>query len=278
MQRVARSRTWIEFSGTAQQVENAFHTQIHQYLENGKLHYANSTNPSIPAALSDMVLGLRGLNNYRLKPLQQIAGRGSQRYHRRTGEHQMAPDDFATIYDVTPLYTAGIDGTGQKLVIVGQTDINVSDIDAFRSMYNLPAINLQQILVPRQADPGISQGDLPEADLDLEWSGAVARNATIIFVNSPDVFTSLQEAVDQAYAPVISMSYGLCEGADLVDLPSERQTAQQANCGRHHLAGGCRRRRSGGLRRPGRRHRAGRFGRGRTGQHPRSDCYGRVGV
>ncbi len=47
-------------------------------------------------------------------------------------------------------------------------------------------------------------------------------------MNSSDVFTSLQDAVDQVYAPVITMSYGLCEGSDLVDLPSERQTAQQA--------------------------------------------------
>ena len=141
----------------------------------------------------------------------------------------MAPDDFATIYDVTPLYTAGIDGAGQKLVVAGQTDIEVSDIQAFRSKFNLPAINLQQILVPGQADPGVSQDDLPEADLDLEWSGAVARDATIIFVYSADVFTSVQEAIDQVYAPVISMSYGVCEGADLVDLPSERQMAQQAN-------------------------------------------------
>jgi len=228
VQRVARSRTWIEFSGTVQQVEKAFHTQIHQYLENGKLHYANSTNPSIPTAPSDMVLGMRGLNDYRLRPLNKLRGVGP-RNTTAAGEHQMAPGDFAIIYDVAPLYTAGIDGTGQKLVIVGQTDINVSDINAFRSMYNLPAINLEQILVPKQADPGVSQGDLPEADLDLEWSGAVARNANIIYVNSPDVFTSLQEAVDQAYAPVISMSYGLCEGADLIDLPGERQTAQQAN-------------------------------------------------
>jgi uncharacterized protein (TIGR03437 family) len=228
VQRVARSRTWIEFNGTVQQVEKAFHTQIHQYLENGKLHYANSTNPSIPTALSDMVLGMRGLNDYRLQPLNKLRGVGP-RNTTAAGEHQMAPGDFAIIYDVAPLYTVGIDGTGQKLVIVGQTDINVSDINAFRSMYNLPAINLEQILVPKQADPGVSQGDLPEADLDLEWSGAVARNANIIYVNSPDVFTSLQEAVDQAYAPVISMSYGLCEGADLIDLPGERQTAQQAN-------------------------------------------------
>ncbi len=147
VRRVARSRTWVEFSGTAQQVENAFHTQIHQYLENGKLHYANSTNPSIPAALSNMVLGVRGLNDYRLKPLNKLRGVGP-RNTTASGEHQMAPGDFAIIYDVAPLYAAGIDGTGQKLVIVGQTDINVSDINAFRSMYSLPAINLQQILVP----------------------------------------------------------------------------------------------------------------------------------
>ena len=236
VQRVARGRTWIQFSGTAQQVENAFHTQIHQYLENGELHYANSADPSIPAALSDMVLGLRGLNNYRLKPRSKLRGPVptldptlAPGDTTGNGAHELAPDDFATIYNVAPLYTAGIDGTGQKLVIVGQTDIQVSDIDAFRSKFKLPPINLQQILVPGQPDPGISQGDLPEADLDLEWSGAVARNATIIFVNSPDVFTSLNEAVDQVYAPVISMSYGVCEGGDLADLPSERQTARQAN-------------------------------------------------
>jgi len=233
VRRVARSRTWIEFSGTARQIENAFQTQIHQYLENGKLHYANSADPSIPAALSDIVVGLRGLNDYRLKPRHQ-AGKllprdTMPRDTSVSGAHQMAPDDFAAIYDVAPLYTTGIDGAGQKLAIMGQTDINLSDIDAFRSMFQLPPIHLRQILVPGQADPGISQDDLPEADLDLEWSGAVARNASIIFVNSPDVLTSVQEAIDQAYAPVVSMSYGGCEGGDLVDLPNYHSWALQAN-------------------------------------------------
>ncbi len=228
VQRVARSRTWIEFSGTARQVENALHTQIHQYLQDGELHYANSTDPSIPAALSDVALGLRGLNNYRLKPRGRVRAL-APRDTTGGGDHQMAPDDFATIYDVAPLYTAGINGTGQKLVVIGQTDINLSDIQAFRRKFNLPAMDPKVILVKGQTDPGVSQTDLPEADLDVEWSGAVARNAEIIFVNSSDVFTSLQDAVDQVYAPVITMSYGLCEGSDLVDLPAERQTAQQAN-------------------------------------------------
>jgi uncharacterized protein (TIGR03437 family) len=226
--RVARSRTWIQFSGSAGQVQNAFHTQMHQYLENGDLHYANSTDPSIPAALSDVVGGLRGLNNFRLKPRFKPRASGPQATT-ADGQHQMAPDDFATIYDVTPLYSAGTDGTGQKLVVVGQTDIGVSDITAFRSHFSLPAIQLQQILVAGQSNPGVSQGDLPEADLDIEWSGSVARNATIIYVYSDDVTLSVQEAIDQAYAPVITMSYGICEGADLVDLPTYRGWAQQGN-------------------------------------------------
>ncbi|HEX5230283.1 MAG TPA: protease pro-enzyme activation domain-containing protein [Bryobacteraceae bacterium] len=226
--RVARSRTWIEFQGTAAQAEKAFHTRIDEYLQNGELHYANTTDPSIPAALSDVVRGLRGLNNYRLKPRSRARAFGT-RNTSSSGQHEMAPDDFATIYDVSALYTAGIDGTGQKLAVVGQTAINLSDIQAFRSRFHLPAIQLQQILVPGHLNPGVSQDDLPEADLDIEWSGSVARNATVVYVYSDDVTASVQEAIDQDYAPVITMSYGICEGADLVDLPTFQAWAQQGN-------------------------------------------------
>ena len=223
---VARGRNFITFSGTAQQVQNAFGTQIHRYEVNGKLHYANATDPSVPAALSNLVSGFHGLNDFRLKP--RSMRRSANPNETSGGVHQMAPDDFATIYDVTPLYQAGINGTGQKLVVVGQTAINTSDIQAFRSKFNLPAINLTQVLAQRPS-PGISQDDLPEADLDLEWSGAVARDANIIFVYSSDVFTSLSYAIDQDLAPVISMSYGLCEPSDLVDLPNFQSMAKQGN-------------------------------------------------
>jgi uncharacterized protein (TIGR03437 family) len=224
--RVARSRGWIRFSGSAEQVEAALHTEIHQYLENGKLHYANATDPSIPGALSGIVRGFFGLHDFRLRP----------RYARRNvpaytagGQHQIVPGDFATIYDVAPLYSAGINGTGQKLVIVGQTDVNLSDIATFRSMYGLPANPPRQILVEGSPDPGVSPDDVPEANLDLEWSGAVAPEASIIYVNSDDVNASLTQAIDEAYAPVISMSYGLCENEDLIDLAMFQALALQAN-------------------------------------------------
>jgi uncharacterized protein (TIGR03437 family) len=225
VKRVARSRTWIQFSGSAGQVEAALHTQIDQSVENGAVHYANVSDPSVPAALAGMVRGFFGLHDFRLRPL--YARRMSPAYTGGAEGHEIVPDDFATLYDIARLYAAGIDGTGQKLAIIGQTDIVLSDIAAFRSMYGLPANTIQQMLA--SDDPGISQGDIVEADLDLEWSGAVARNATIIYVNSDDVNVSLTNAIDEAYAPVISMSYGLCENADLVDLTIYQSLALQAN-------------------------------------------------
>jgi len=224
---VARSRTWIAFNGTAAQVQSALNTQIHRYSVNGVLHYANASEPSVPAAFSSILAGIRGLNDFHPKPRSRRIA--APHMTLGNGDHQIAPDDFATIYDVAPLYQAGVDGTGQNLVVVGQTEIYLSDISAFRARFNLPAPNVRLQAVPFQPNPGISTGDLGEADLDIEWSGAVARNATIIYVYSSDVFNSAFYAVDQNLAPVLSMSYGLCEQADLIDLPTEQQVAQQAN-------------------------------------------------
>ena len=223
----ARSRTWISFSGTAGQVRAAFGTSIHHYFADGQLHYANAADPALPAALAGVVASIRGLNDFRLKPRLRQPASG---YDAGGGVHYIAPGDLYTIYDINPLYssTPTIDGTGQKLAIMGQTTINTSDIADFRSKFGLPTINLTQILAARPS-PGLSTSDLPEADLDIEWSGSVARNAQIVYVYSSDVVTSAQYAVDNAVAPVMSMSYGFCEPSDLADLPTFQSLAQQAN-------------------------------------------------
>lgn len=213
----ARGRRWIAVSGTAAQAEAAFQTEIHNYSVDGETHYANASEPSVPAAFAPLVKSIRGLTDLRLKPrLRPAAAKPnvtSPHYTSAPGQNFVAPDDFATIYDVTPLYNAGINGSGQKIAIAGQIQVNLSDIEQFRSMFNLPANNPQTLLVPGSPNPGSNSasGDLAESDLDLEWSGAVARNATVIFVYSTDVMTSVQYAIDQDLAPVVSVSYGSCE-------------------------------------------------------------------
>jgi subtilase family serine protease len=207
VQSVARARNAIAFSGNASQVESALGMEIHRYLVNGELHYANATDPSVPAALQDVVRAIQGLHDFRLKPHL----RAMQPRENLGGEHQLAPDDVATIYDIAPLYNAGFTGNGQKLVVAGQTRIALSDIDQYRASFGLSVNDPQTILVPNTRDPGTSKNDLGEADLDLELSGAVARDATIIYVYSYNVMDAVQYAIDQNLAPVITVSYGECE-------------------------------------------------------------------
>jgi uncharacterized protein (TIGR03437 family) len=229
----ARARNFISFSGTAQQVANAFGTQIHTYSGNGAVHYSNATDPSIPAALDGLVSGIRGLNDYRPKP------------HYRKMQPQMTlrgygtvvgPTDFAKIFDLNSLYSAGITGTGQKIAIVAQSEIHTSDITNFRNTFGLGAPNLTMVPVPARLggpNPGYSEGDEMESDLDVEWSGAVAKDAMIYFVYANmqygGVWTSAQYIIDEDLAPVLSMSYGSCEQSDLADLASEQALVQQGN-------------------------------------------------
>ena len=227
----AHGRNWIAFSGDAARIEQAFHTEIHRFQVGSEEHFANVTNPSIPAALAGIVSNIRGLHDFRLRPAhikgKSIPSRAVRpNYSDPYGDHYLAPDDLATIYDINPYYSAGFSGSNQSLVIVGQTDYYSSDISTYRSSFNLPAGNIQKILFG--TDPGITS-DVDEAELDLEISGAVARNATIYFVYSTDVFTSAQYAIDNNYAPVISMSYGGCEQENSGGLSAGESLAQQAN-------------------------------------------------
>src|SRR5262245_12802117 len=207
---IARSRSWIAFSGTVEQVESAFQTEIHHYTVDGIRHYAPSKDPSVPSALGDVVLGLRSLDDFRLKP--RVKTRRSNFTSSLTGKHFLTPNDVWTIYGIRGLYGAGIDGTGQKIAVMGQTNILLSDIRAFRSNSGLPDNDPAVILVPGSPDPGMDSDDLAEADLDLEWTGAAAPQAQILYVNSGNgVFDSLLYSIDKNLAPVLSISYGACE-------------------------------------------------------------------
>jgi subtilase family serine protease len=217
VEEVTAGRRSIVFSGTAAQVESAFHTQIHTYKIGGDVHHANSSDPQIPAAFAGVVGGVVSLHDFRSTPMNNGARIPIPAFT-SGGSYYLAPADFATIYDLTPLYQQAITGSGQSVAIVARSNINIADVRQFRTSFGLPA-NDPQIIV-NGSDPGIwSSGEETEADLDVEWSGAVAKNATIKFVvskstNSSDgTYLSAQYIVSHNLAPVMSMSFGLCEPA-----------------------------------------------------------------
>jgi subtilase family serine protease len=239
----SRGRTQIFFSGNAAQVETAFRTQFNRYLVDGEMHFANATEVYVPAALSSAVLGFRGLDDFHPRPRVHVA---EPRFTSHvTGNHFVAPGDFATIYNVQPLYDAGLDGTGIKIAVVGQSLIaannSTTDLDAFRAAAGLPAKDPTFVQVTGSGTATIrSNGDQTESLLDLEWSGAVAKNADIIFVftgSSEGAFDSIQFAIDQNLAPVISSSYGICETQFGSGLAAFRAAIQQGNAQGQTLIG-----------------------------------------
>jgi subtilase family serine protease len=246
---VNAGRTLVEFSGTAGAVRSAFHTRIHGYNIQGNTHFANASDPQIPTALAPVIAGIASLNNFPRKPASQkignfrhdssgkvtriqprtsTAGKASSLpnftfLEQGTPLYGVTPYDFATIYNVLPLWNSSIDGTGQTIAIVGETEINPADFVNFRKLFNLPLGNTatptgtQYLKIIRNGpSPGITE-DEGEADIDTQWSTAVAKGATIDYVVSESTEVTQGTDLSAAYivnnnlAPVMSYSYGQCE-------------------------------------------------------------------
>ncbi len=219
----AKGKGTIEFSGNAQQVTEAFHTAIHRFVVNGEEHWANTINPSIPAALASVVGGISTLNNFRLRTRATNGTVASYPlFTAANGNHALAPADYATIYDINPLYqaTPAIDGTGVTIAVVGATYIDPQDITDFRKEFGIKAYQ-PQIMYP-YGQP--TDSDASEGTLDVSWSGAIAPGAAINFVSIPDTFADsgllLAEnyIVDNNLGDIITESFSVCEADSYASL------------------------------------------------------------
>ena len=223
---VHAGRVAIEFSGTAGQVSEAFQTQIHRYLVNGQTHLANATDPSVPAALAPVISGLASVNDFHPVPQLQVLGQAqfNPKTHQATPEWTypqtggvslvMAPTDFAVQYDINPVYTGGINGAGQSIAIISESNVDLSLVQAYQTLFGLSP-NLPQVVVDG-ADPGENSA-ATEAYLDIEAANSVAPGATVILYTSAGTALSdglalaAYRAVADDQASVISVSYTECE-------------------------------------------------------------------
>ncbi len=216
---VARGRDRITFSGTAGQVASAFGAPLHYFQSGAERHFAPTADLSFPAALAPTVAGVRNLSSFHPKPRIKLPARATVKPNftsSQTGIYHLTPADVATVYDIAPAYNAGYTGTGQSIAVVGQSAIITSDIANFQTAAGLTVKAPTQVLVPQSGTSTLYTSDESESDIDLEYSGAIAKGATIYFVYTGNnqnygVFDALNYAIDNKIAPVISDSYGECE-------------------------------------------------------------------
>jgi hypothetical protein len=278
---VTNDRMSIRFSGVAAQVESTFHTEIHHLEVKGVQHIGNMSDPKIPEALAQAVVGVKSLHNFFARPKHKLgsmvfrdSATGSwQRTANASGEHALSstakteavrpqfgvsvpasgdtsaylvedvtPYDFATIYNILPLWTAAspINGAGQTIAIVGTSAINAgisaegannqNDVATFRSTFGLPAYSTGQftmlsgngqpltVCTGTYASDLCGDNDLIENSLDVEWAGSIAKSANIVLVASypasasdDNVYDSASYIVNNKTASIMSISYGQCE-------------------------------------------------------------------
>lgn len=217
---VSRSRNRLFFSGTAAQVASAFGAEIHRYTVDGESHFAPNGDLTLPAALSGIIASVNNLSSFRPRPNVRLRTAQPEFTSNTSGRHYFSPRDIATAYDINAAYSAGYTGAGQSMAIVGQSAIVTTDITNFQTAAGLAAQAPTLVLVPSSGTSTVVSGDESESDLDLEYSGGIAKGATVYFVytgkgsGNYDVSDALNYAIEQKIAPVISISYGFCEGAN----------------------------------------------------------------
>lgn len=224
---VSRSGMEIDFGGSAAAVAQAFHTQMHNVTLRGEAHVSNMSAPSVPAVLLPVIAGVT-LHNFFPKPMLQHATPSFTTTTPYGTFYAVTPADFATIYNVNPLFNgsaigAPVTGAGITVALLEQTQILPADITTFRTTFGLTgyAGTLTQINPGGCKPPGFTP-DESEAAIDAEWAGSTAPGATLLEAECdtvPPLYfgveTSLQNLVeDGTTATVFSISYGGNEGEE----------------------------------------------------------------
>ncbi len=215
---VFTGRWMVVFSGTVAQVNSAFHTTIRYYRTDGEFHRANSTEPAIPEALSDFVEGVVGLHDFRPhRSPRRTNGPHQPAVVAGNGQHFLAPSDFATIYNVSPLYSSGIAGNGVDIAVIEPCVVNLSAVPAYWNYERIYTASIYSEYFG--SPPQCNSDDSGEAFLDLEWAGAVAQQARIWLVSAVSNQVAAAGLVNSKLAgttrlpAVISLSYFGCDGA-----------------------------------------------------------------
>ena len=222
----------IDFSGTAAQVRIAFQTEIHHLEVKGEWHVGNMSDPRIPAALAPVVAGVVSLHDFRPHTMHHLHNANPEfTFIDSLGgtSYALVPADLAKIYNLNPLFSAGISGQGQTIALIEDTDVfSAADWSTFRQTMGLSgytSASFSQVHpAPSSgtnncATPGAFAPNDAEAILDAEWASASAPSAAIEMAACQDTGTTfggliaIQNLLNGSTPPpsIMSISYGQCE-------------------------------------------------------------------
>jgi hypothetical protein len=216
----------IDFSGTAGQVRGAFHTEIHNLEVKGEKHIANMSDPRIPAALAPAVVGVVSLHDFMPQTLTKLRPEYTFGGCSVGTCYAVVPADLETIYSLNPLFSAGISGQGQTIVVIESSNVaSTTDWTTFRSTFGLSSYTSGSFTQISPAPPSGTNNCTPgvntaavESTVDVEYASAAAPSAAIVLASCDNTATfggliALQNLLNESGTPpaIMSISYGECE-------------------------------------------------------------------
>jgi len=215
-------RGWIEFSGTAAQIEQAFHTQLHSVVTSSGARTVIAKSTALPGALRPLVHGLVSLDGAVsaaavTTPQPVVVSAESLAAETSMARAEaLTPQLAAKLLHLDALHSADWQGKGETIAIAARSNVQSRDVAAFRSTFGLPANTLSVVL--SGIDPGLT-ADQAEAVLTASWAGAAAPLAQRFLgpaasTGATDgVDLSLAAIVDQSLAHTVVVGYTACEAA-----------------------------------------------------------------
>lgn len=194
----------IAADGPAPSAASLLEVDIESYrMGDGTVFYATLDEPTLPARLAPVISAVSGLDDYRAAHPLAIRPGG------------LTPTDVLTFYNLKPLRDAGLDGSGQTIVLPEIDDIpNLKDLDAYATRFGLPPFE-PLLTVKRSPSWGTPEKPQGEAVLDLEIIHAIAPAAKLVVYLSAADFGHGDRAFDQLVTEnlgsIISESLGACE-------------------------------------------------------------------
>jgi kumamolisin len=212
---VAPNNLLIDATATVSQAQQAFRMQINTYQAGNHAFYANTTPPSVPSSISQLITSIGGLDNsVQYHPLYQKIIRHIQNQGAALATPVgFGPKDLSGAYNAMPLQNVGVLGDNQTVALFELDGYQPSDVAQYFQKYGLANPNISRVLVDGfNGVPG--QGAI-EAELDMEVVGALAPHANQIVYEGPNTTQGLNDTYNKIVhdnkAHIVSISWGLCE-------------------------------------------------------------------
>lgn len=247
----------LPVGGSVGGVSRAFAVTLRRYrLRDGRVAFANTTAPAVPAALATLVQGVVGLDSLQVRRPAGLMrmpadGRRALSAHRGVSDGAssgsvQAPSEraacgsavrsggytagqIASAYGFGGLYASGDSGAGQTIALFELEPYSTSDLAAYERCYG-NSDNVTNVNVDGGSGAGSGQG---EAALDVEDLVGLAPGANVLVYQGPNTgqgaFDTYAAIVNQDRAKVVSTSWGSCENpAFMSSLQAENTLFQEA--------------------------------------------------